>query len=124
MTEASHSKAEFCEDDAVTFREQDPDEVSGILAVRMDSDEQAEWESGWIEPPAMTCFTSVELYQRRRKLRRIVGMVITGAIMLLFLAGARIAARVQRARLLSPLTETSGRHPPARTVRAALQQVR
>ena len=111
MTRSSQLLSELDEDGAAKAAA-DGTEVSGIKLVPIDRDDLAEWDLELDEAPAITLYTAVELHERRKKLRKIVGTVMTGATMLLALAGSRAKTRTHQTKISA---ETSSQGPPSRT---------
>jgi hypothetical protein len=110
MTRSSPLVAELDKDGAAEAAA-DGTEVSGITLVPID--DVVGWDLELEEPPAMTSYTPVELRERRKKLRKIVGTVMTGATMLLALAGSRVKTRTHQTKISS---ETSSQGPPSRSL--------
>jgi hypothetical protein len=85
-------------------------EMSGIVAP-VDAAPSRRGYS-WLDP-AHTSFTAAELRERSRRMRRIVGIVLAIAVLLLLTAAARTAVRVRHAKALAPSSEISQTLPPA-----------
>jgi hypothetical protein len=82
-------------------------DASGILPGPIDPLEARRGYS-WLEPPP-TSFTAAQLNERRIRMRKIVSVVLTVAVMLLLAAVARTAARSHQTKGLAQPSDTSER---------------